>query len=61
MNKRHLTALAASAFLAGMSTSAVADVKLVDTEATQLSLYGWIKGDATYQDDDMNSKVAPRF
>jgi len=61
VNKRHLTALAASAFLAGMSTSAVADVKLVDTEATQLSLYGWIKGDATYQDDDMNSKVAPRF
>jgi hypothetical protein len=26
-----------------------------------LSLYGWLKMDATYQEDDMNSKVAPRF
>ena len=61
MKKAHLTALLAAVLLTGLSGTALADIKLVDTDVNKLSLYGWIKGDATYQDDDMNDKVAPRF
>jgi hypothetical protein len=61
VKKAHLAALLAAVLLTGLSGTALADIKLVDTDVNKLSLYGWIKGDATYQDDDMNDKVAPRF
>lgn len=40
---------------------AQADIPLVSGTNNDLSMYGFLKLDATYQDDDMNSKVAPRF
>jgi len=61
LKTRHFFALTSVVLLAGLARTAAADIPLVDTEANKLSLYGWIKGDGTYQDDDMNSKVAPRF
>ena len=61
MYKTGILSIVSSLVLAGMAGPALADIKVVDTEANQLSLYGFIKGDATYQDSDMNSKVAPRY
>jgi len=61
VKKTQLISATAWLVLASLSSPAMADIKVVDTEANQLSLYGFIKGDATYQDDDMNSKVAPRY
>jgi hypothetical protein len=61
LKTRHFFVLTYVVLLAGLARTAAADIPLVDTEANKLSLYGWIKGDGTYQDDDMNSKVAPRF
>ncbi len=61
MNKPQCVWAISSLLLTGMSAAAMADIKVVDTEANQLSLYGFIKGDATYQEHDMNSKVAPRY
>jgi len=61
VKKRHFGTLLTAVLLTSLNGPALADIKLVDTDVNKLSLYGWIKGDATYQDDDMNSKVAPRF
>lgn len=61
MRPKRIASAILSIVLAGLSGAASADIKVVDTETNQLSLYGFIKGDATYQEHDMNSKVAPRF
>lgn len=42
-------------------SAASADIPLVTGTNNDLSFYGFLKMDATYQDDDMNSKTAPRF
>lgn len=36
-------------------------IKLLETDSHTLSLYGFLKFDATYQDGGINSLVAPRF
>ncbi len=43
------------------AAGAAADIPLFSGPNNALGLYGFIKADATYQDDEVNSKVAPRF
>ena len=56
---RFLVVLVAS--LVGIFSVAQADVTLVEKNGNKLSTYGFLKMDASYQDDDMNAKVASRF
>jgi len=61
VKKSHLLGLAVVAQALIFSSLAQADIPLVSGTNNDLSMYGFLKLDATYQDDDMNSKVAPRF
>jgi hypothetical protein len=42
-------------------TQGHAAIKIVDKEKCKLNLYGFFKFDATYQDNPMNSLIAPRY
>lgn len=42
-------------------TQGYAAIKIVDKEKCNLNLYGFFKFDATYQDNPMNSLIAPRY
>lgn len=48
----------AAALVAGVAS---AEIVLVENEKNTVSLYGFVKLDATYQSDGMNSLTAPRF
>lgn len=61
MKHLHLASFTLATLLFGLVSSASAEVTLFKNENHQLSLYGWVKLDATYQSNDMNSKVAPRY
>lgn len=61
MKMRQIIALVSAALMLGVSGTSVAEVKLMDNDVHQIGLYGFVKMDATYQDDDMNDKTAPRF
>ena len=60
---KHLTRLllmsVAAVFF--VCSAAQAEITLVEKNGNSLSTYGWLKMDAVYQDDGMNSKYAPRF
>jgi hypothetical protein len=45
----------------GVCSTAQAEITLVEKNGNTLSTYGFLKADAVYQDDEMNSKYAPRF
>jgi hypothetical protein len=44
-----------------ISVPAAADITIADTGENKLDFYGFLKLDATFQDDDMNSLIAPRY
>ncbi len=60
---KHLVRLFAVALasLLGVVGMAQAEITLVEKNGNTLSTYGFLKADAVYQDDEMNSKYAPRF
>lgn len=61
-DSRSRTRLAAVAVAAALvPTLASAEIELVQTEKNTVALYGFVKLDATYQSDGMNSLTAPRF
>ena len=49
------------AAIVGICSVAQAEITLVEKNDNKLSTYGFLKMDAVYQDDEMNSKYAPRF
>lgn len=53
-----LIAAVAAALVPGVAS---AEIKVVENEKNTVSLYGFVKLDATYQSDGMNSLTAPRF
>ncbi len=61
MKQLHLLTITLAALFLGLASTTHAEITLLKAENHQLSIYGFIKLDATYQDEDMNSKVAPRF
>lgn len=61
MKQLQLVSFTLAALLLGLVSASWAEINVLKGETHQLSIYGWIKLDATYQGDDMNSKVAPRF
>jgi hypothetical protein len=60
---KHLTRVLAIsvASVLGVFSVAQAEITLVEKNDNKLSTYGFLKMDAVYQDDEMNSKYAPRF
>lgn len=61
MKAERIVRAACQALLCCVSGMAAADLTLVDTANNDLSFYGFVKLDATYQSDGTNSLVAPRF
>ena len=58
-----MTQLASAAAVAALALAgtARADIPLVEGENQNLAFYGFLKADLVWQEDDMNSKYAPRF
>ncbi len=61
MRQFRLTTIVSAALLAGISSVAQADITFLKNDNHELSIYGFVKLDATYQSDPTNSLVAPRF
>jgi len=61
VKKTHRTAVVAALPALMVCGAAQAEIPLVTGTHNDLSFYGFLKLDATYQDDDVNSKTAPRF
>ena len=55
------TPSAAAVAALALAGTARADIPLVEGENQNLAFYGFLKADLVWQEDDMNSKYAPRF
>lgn len=61
MRHLQLTAMVSVALLCGATGLARADITLLKNANHEISIYGFVKLDATYQSDPTNSLIAPRF